>query len=154
MIRWRTILLGLLALFILIQFIRPAPNKSTAVFSNDLEKTVNVPENVQSILKNACYDCHSNNTRYPWYAGVQPVGWLLANHIRNGKEKLNFNEFGSYPVRRQVSKLNGIANSIKHGSMPLSTYTMMHKEARLSAGEKALVIDWALRTKDSLRAKN
>jgi hypothetical protein len=154
MIRWRTILLGLLALFILIQFIRPAPNKSTAGFSNDLEKTVNVPENVQSILKNACYDCHSNNTRYPWYAGVQPVGWLLANHIRNGKEKLNFNEFGSYPVRRQVSKLNGIANSIKHGSMPLSIYTMMHKEARLSAGEKALVIDWALRTKDSLRAKN
>jgi hypothetical protein len=154
MIRWRTILLGLLALFILIQFIRPAPNKSTAVFSRDIEKTVSVPGNVQGILKKTCYDCHSNNTRYPWYAAVQPVGWLLANHIRNGKEKLNFNEFGSYPVRRQISKLNGIANSIKHGSMPLSTYTMMHKEARLSAGEKALVIDWALRTKDSLRAKN
>jgi Haem-binding domain len=149
--RFKKILLGLLIVLILIQFIQPTQNKSREILSTDLTKTINVPENVQSILKTACYDCHSNNTRYPWYSRLQPFGWLLARHIKNGKVELNFSEFDSYSLRRQVSKLNEITNSTKDGTMPLGSYTMIHPKARLSGNEKELLIDWATRTKDSLR---
>jgi hypothetical protein len=150
----KKILLGLLVVFIIIQFMQPVRNKSDQVLPTDLTKTVHVPENIHGILLSACYDCHSNNTNYPWYSRVQPFGWMLANHIRKGKAELNFSDFGSYSKRRQISKMNGIANSVKEGSMPLSSYTMMHKEAGLSKDEKALLIDWAIKTKDSLRSNN
>jgi hypothetical protein len=149
--RTKKILLGLLVVLILIQFIQPSRNKGSEMLSTDLAKTINVSGNVQSILKTACYDCHSNNTNYPWYSRIQPLGWLLARHIRKGKAELNFSEFSSYPLRRQITKLNGIANSIKDGTMPLSSYKMIHQNARLSKEDKALLIEWTTRTKDSLR---
>jgi hypothetical protein len=108
---------------VLIQFIQPAQNKSSELLSTDMIKTFIVHQNVQSILKAACYDCHSNNTNYPWYSYIQPFGWVLANHIKEGKVELNFSEFGSYTQRRQASKLKGIENRIKDESMPLSSYT-------------------------------
>jgi hypothetical protein len=150
----KKILLALVVVFIIIQFIQPAQNKSEQVLPTDLTKTFHVPENVHAMLLSACYDCHSNNTNYPWYSKIQPFGWMLANHISKGKAEVNFSDFGIYSKRRQVSKMNGIANSVKEGSMPLSSYTMMHKEARLSQDEKALLIDWAIKTKDSLRSNN
>lgn len=146
----KKILLGLLIGLIIIQFIQPIRNKSSMISSTDLTKTMHVPENVQGILKIACYDCHSNSTNYPWYSKVQPFGWLLAKHIRDGKTEINFNEFGSYSLRRQISKLNGIAKSIEKETMPLSSYKLLHKNARLSEVDKALLIDWATRTKESL----
>jgi len=146
----KKIMLGLLIILILIQFIQPIRNNGSMISSTDLTKTMHVPENVQSILKIACYDCHSNNTNYPWYSRVQPFGWLLAKHIRNGKTEINFNEFGSYSLRRQISKLSGIAKSIEKETMPLSSYKLLHKNARLSEEDKTLLIGWATRTKDSL----
>lgn len=148
----KKIVLGLLVVFIVIQFIQPARNKSDQVLPTDLTRTLNVPQNIQSILQSSCYDCHSNNTQYPWYSSVQPFGWMLANHISEGKAELNFSDFGSYSKRRQISKMNGIANSLREGSMPLSSYTMMHKKARLPDNETALLIDWAIKMKDSLRS--
>lgn len=149
----KKILLGLLVVVVVIQFIQPTRNESNEeLSSNDLSKTLVIPGNVQSILMTACYDCHSNNTNYPWYSRIQPFGWLLAKHINEGKAELNFSEFGLYSSRRQISKLNGIANSIKDGSMPLSSYTMLHKNARLSEGDKSSLIEWAERIKDSLRS--
>jgi hypothetical protein len=150
MSRFKKISLGLLAIFAVIQFIQPAANKSSKQLPTDITRATGIPETVHSSLKKACYDCHSNNTVYPWYSKIQPFGWMLARHIKNGKEELNFNEFGSYSIRRQISKLNGIANSIKDGTMPLGSYTMLHKNARLTDEEKALLVDWAVKTKDSL----
>ncbi|TKK66289.1 cytochrome C [Ilyomonas limi] len=149
----KKVLLPLLAVFILIQFIQPAHNKSTQIMSTDITKIYNVPDNVQIALKNACYDCHSNNTSYPWYSNMQPMAWLMANHIKNGKAELNFSEFGLYTTRRQKSKLKSIASQINDGEMPLSSYMLMHKNANLSKDEKALIINWAMKTKDSLSAK-
>jgi len=149
----KKILLGLLIIFIGIQFIRPVKNRSEQALSTDLSRTVNVPGKVHTILKTACYDCHSNNTNYPWYSNVQPIAWFLANHIRKGKAELNFSEFGSYSLRRQISKMNGIAKSIEKGVMPLRSYTMLHKNARLTKEDKDILIDWALTTKDSLSLK-
>ena len=133
-----------------IQFIRPARNTNDQILASDITNVVHVPDNVILILQKTCYDCHSNNTNYPWYSRTQPFGWLLAKHIKNGKAELNFNEFGLYSIRRQISKLNGIGNSVKDGTMPLNSYTMIHKNALLSKEDKALLIDWAARTKDSL----
>ena len=147
---FKKIFLGLLIVLAIIQFIQPVRNKSNGMLSTDITKTISIPENVHDVLKIACYDCHSNNTSYPWYSRIQPFGWLLAKHIKEGKAELNFNEFGSYSPRRQISKLNGIANSIKDNTMPLGSYTLLHKNARPSKEDKVLIIDWATRTKDSL----
>jgi hypothetical protein len=142
----KKILLPLFAILVLLQLIRPAKNKSNAPTPGDISHVTAVPADVQAILQKACYDCHSNNTRYPWYVNIQPVGLYLAHHIEEGKDELNFNEFGAYSAKRQRSKLKGIAEQIKEGAMPLSSYTLLHKAARLTAAEQAAVIKWVATT--------
>ena len=146
---------GLAVLIVLtgIQFIQPARNENGQALPTDISETIFIPRIVKSVLQTACYNCHSNNTNYPWYANIQPMGWLLASHIKDGKAELNFNEFGSYSQRRQQSKLKSIASQVKDDEMPLVSYTMLHKNARLTKEQKALIIDWALNAKDSLEQK-
>ncbi len=153
MSRFKKILLSILVVFIAIQFLQPGRNINGRVLATDISNVVSLSDSVQVILKNACYDCHSNNTDYPWYVNIQPIGWLMAKHIREGKEVLNFSEFGSYSSRRKLSKLAGIANSIKDENMPLSSYKLMHKNARLSKVEKTIIINWVQHLKDSLTEK-
>ena len=146
----KKILLVLLVVIIAVQFIQPARNTNDRVLSTGISKVVLIPKNVDSILKVACYDCHSNHTNYPWYSYVQPVGWILHNHITNGKKQLNFSQFGSYPTRRQQSKLKAIADQVKDAEMPLKSYTFIHKNARLSGAEKTILINWARNASDNL----
>lgn len=146
----KKILIGFVIVVIAIQFIQPARNKNGQVMPTDISKTVSVPENVLVVFKTACYDCHSNNTRYPWYVNIQPVGWVLAHHVKEGKEELNFSEFGTYSARRQISKLKSIENSVSDGSMPLGSYTIIHRNAQLTKKERSLIINWARLTNDSL----
>jgi len=149
--KWlKKILLILLITFLVIQFIQPARNKNQPLLATDITKIFDVPDTVLSVFKIACYDCHSNNTNYPWYSRIQPFGWLLANHIKNGKAKINFSEFGSYRLRRQNSKLKNIEGSIKDGSMPLWSYILIHHAAKLSKKGKRIIIDWVEKTRDSL----
>jgi hypothetical protein len=140
-------------LFIALQFIRPVHNKSSQVLTTDISKVATIPDTVLKMLKNTCYDCHSNNTDYPWYSNIQPMGWLMAYHIKKAKNQLNFSDFGSYSQRRQLSKLDGIANSIKDNIMPLKSYKIMHKPAQLGTNEKILLINWAQQLQDSLLVK-
>jgi hypothetical protein len=140
--------------FITIQLLRPVKNDSNHIQDSIISKIVSTPDSVMYVLKNTCFDCHSNNTIYPWYSNVQPIGWLIAQHIRKGREELNFSEFGSYSPRRQLSKLTGIANSISDGIMPLSSYKLMHKNSILSTYEKEQLIKWAQQARDSLSVKN
>ncbi len=146
----KKIVLGLLTGFVAIQFIQPAQNKSDVILPIALEKKYTVPGNVLAILQNSCYDCHSNNTRYPWYATIQPGAWWMASHIRKGKANLNFSEFGAYSIRRQQSKLQAILNSIRDKTMPLRPYTFLHKSARLSVEDKTVLLGWIKNIKDSL----
>ena len=136
--------------FVLIQFIQPARNESGQVLDTDISKTVAVPESVQGILARSCFDCHSNNTHYPWYTYIQPGGWFMAYHVRNGKDKLNFSEFGAYSKRRQGSKLESIGKQIEDDAMPLRSYRWLHRSARLSQPEKDAVIQWTKAARDSL----
>jgi hypothetical protein len=154
MSRTKKILLGILGVFIVIQFIQPARNNDGQVLPTNISKLYDFPQNIQAVLKTACYDCHSNQTNYPWYTYLQPVGWMLSRHIKEGKAALNFSEFGSYSERRRASKLKAIGNSIHDGTMPLSSYTLIHKNARLSQDDKALIIGWAQKIKDSLASQN
>lgn len=151
---WKKIGLTLVVATIIIQFIQPARNNSGQVLSVDIENRFFIPPKVQNLLINSCYDCHSNNTNYPWYANIQPIGWLLSNHIKNGKKELNFSEFGFYSTRRQQSKLKAIADQLTDDAMPLYSYIWLHKNAKLSKENKGLIIDWANRTKDSIELEN
>lgn len=146
--------LGLFTAFVAIQFIQPARNKSNTILPTDIEKIVTVPVNVSGILKTSCYDCHSNNTRYPWYSFIQPGAWLMASHIKNGKAMLNFSQFGELSNRKQQSKLQGIINQVKDGEMPITSYKIIHRNAVLTPEQKTILINWAASAKDSLSLKN
>ncbi len=139
----RKIIIGVVAVLVLIQFIRPGRNNSTEITDNDLSKRYAVPENVLPILKESCYDCHSNNTRYPWYANVQPVGWWLQSHVNEGKKELNFSEIGTYSEKRSKHKFEEIEEMVKEGEMPLKSYLLIHKNAALTTEQAKLVTDWA-----------
>lgn len=148
--RVKQILFALLILFIVIQFVQPARNQSGQVLQTDISKIYNIPNDVYALLKNTCFDCHSNNTSYPWYSNIQPIGWILTKDIKDGKAKLNFSEFGSISPRRQMSKLQNVENRIKDGTMPLPVYQFMHPGARLTEEEKRLLIEWIQNTKDMI----
>jgi exonuclease VII small subunit len=133
----------LLVILVALQLYRPARNISTATPDTDIVTAYAVPQNVAEILHRACYDCHSNNTNYPWYSNIQPLGIWLADHIDEGKDELNFSEFGSFKARRKLKKTREIVDELEEGAMPLESYTLIHKEAVLTAAEKQLIIEWA-----------
>lgn len=142
----------LLLAFIVIQFIRPEKNKAEGISNNDISKIYAVPENVQVILKTSCYDCHSNNTVYPWYAEIQPVAWWLDDHIKDGKKDLNFSEFAGYAARRQYRKLEEVTEMTEEGKMPLDSYLWIHKNAKLDDGQKQTLANWVNTVRDTMKA--
>ncbi len=150
----KKIVLATCLVFLALQFFQPAHNKSGQVLSTDFETIYMVAPKVRSILQNACYDCHSNNTKYPWYSNIQPLAWMMAKHIKQGKEKLNFSDFGSNTTRKQISKLKEMANQIKDEEMPISSYKMMHKAADLSKEQQTVLSKWLDETADSLSRIN
>jgi hypothetical protein len=149
----KKILLVIAVVFAFIQFFRPDRNIDSQASSSDISAVVSVTDPVKVILQNACYDCHSNNTRYPWYVNIQPAAWWMAGHISEAKGDLNFSEFGGYSQRTQVSKLDGVTAVVEEDIMPLRSYKMMHKNARLNSDEKNLLIDWARQSTDIISAK-
>jgi hypothetical protein len=149
----KKILLVLLVAFIAIQFFHPAKNINTAAAANDISKVFSVPDSVHSILKTSCYDCHSNNTYYPWYAAIQPAAWWLQDHVDEGKKEVNFNEFANYSPRRQFKKFEEIKEQIKEEEMPLFSYTLIHRNAKLSKTQSATLTAWATEQQDSMKAK-
>lgn len=149
----KKILTVIVIAFVAIQFFRPDRNIDSKASSSDISGVFSMPDSVKVILQNACYDCHSNNTRYPWYINIQPAGWWMSGHIAEAKDNLNFSEFGGYTQRKQISKLEGVAGVIEKDIMPLRSYKMMHKSARLSSDKKNLLINWAQRSADSITAK-
>lgn len=150
----KKVLLFLLAALVVIQFFRPAKNTASGpeAYAKDISKVHAVPADVQLILQKACNDCHSNNTNYPWYSNIQPVAWWLKDHIDEGKRELNFSEFAGYSLRRQYHKLEEVEEQVKEGEMPLSSYTIIHKDAKLTDTEKQALYNWVNAIRDSMRA--
>lgn len=146
----KVIIAALAIVFVIIQFIRPARNQNRQVSGQSLAFLYHPSDSVVKILQAACLDCHSDNTHYPWYTNVQPLGWFLNRHIREGKDELNFDEFGAYSTRRQKSKLRSIKDQIVEQAMPLKSYELMHPESRLSSIQKQTLIHWLDKQIDSL----
>jgi hypothetical protein len=146
----KKIVFGLILVLIAVQFVPVSYNQSETVLDSDFLKTYQVPEQIENILKTSCYDCHSNNTNYPWYGKIQPGAWFMENHIQEGKSELNFNEWANYSDRRKKSKLKSIISQIKNDKMPIFSYTLIHRNAKLSEKEKITITEWLLKLQDSL----
>jgi len=127
--------------FIVIQFFQPEKNISE-ITQNHIFKQEQLPENVQQTLKNACMDCHSNNTDYPWYNKIAPVSWMLNKHVTEGKKELNFSEWGEMDAYDKIGALEDIRQEIEQKTMPLKEYAALHKEAKLTDEKMAALIAW------------
>lgn len=146
-------LLALLVILVLFQlFPKPAKNNSTPFSSLDISRKYPLPTDVARILKSSCYDCHSNNTVYPWYSNVQPVAMWLGNHIEDGKREINFSEFLAAPVARQYKKMADLKEQVEENEMPLWSYSLIHTYAKLSAVQKEVLINWSAQVRDSIKA--
>lgn len=138
----RIFLIGFV-LFLLMQIYQPARNSDGGqVLPIHITKMYDVPVDVQEIFQTSCYDCHSNNTNYPWYSYLQPVRTLMEWDIKNGKKNLNLSEFGNYSKRKQENKLKSVNKMIVKGEMPLPIYTLMHRDAILTADQKETISNW------------
>ena len=140
-----------LVAFVGIQFIPTERNQSDFVPKTDFLLANNTPETISNLLMESCYDCHSNNTKYPWYNRIQPIAWFLEDHIIEGKKELNFSEWAAYSDRRKNSKLNSIISQIEDDEMPLYSYTLIHRDAVYSDSEKEMVIEYMRDLKDKLK---
>jgi hypothetical protein len=149
----RRLLMLLLIVFIVIQFFRPKKNISEGPQPHNIATAYPVPEDVKAILAKACNDCHSNNTRYPWYNNIQPVAWWLNNHVQDGKKELNYDEFTTYRPRKQYARLEQTKKLVDKGEMPLDSYTWIHKDAILTDQEKQALYSWVETSKAAMEAK-
>ena len=138
----KKIALGIIGLLIVIQFIPQEKNLSDDQLF-DISKKYEIPADVQDILKNACNDCHTNKSTYPWYSHIQPVGFWLNHHINDGKRHLNFDEFLTYDAKKKDHKMEELIESQTEGWMPMESYTLIHKEAKLTSEEKNAIIAYA-----------
>lgn len=139
----KTAFLVFAGIMVLIQFIPSGKkNISTTAQPNSMENTIQVPPNILSDLKNGCYDCHSNNTIYPWYSNIQPAAWWLNSHIVEGKEHLNFDEFATLDEEGRSEMLEEIGEVIEEHEMPLSSYTLLHPKARFSEKNRLIITSW------------
>lgn len=143
----KKILLALLLVFVAMQFYRPEKNLSPGNHSAVFLTETNPPEDVGTVLQQTCYDCHSNNTKYPWYNNVAPLSYWLADHVNHGKEHLNFSEWASYSIKEKDHKLEELIEEVEEGVMPLKEYTWTHQEAELSEEQRSAIIEWSKRTK-------
>jgi Haem-binding domain len=137
--------LGVLIIIILVvmQFIQPTKNRSGEIITDqDISKVYAIPQGLHQTFVTKCYDCHSNNTNYPWYINIQPIGWWLAAHVHDGKEHLNFSEFKNYPADRAEHKLEELAEVTRDKSMPIKAYTMFHEQSKLTAEDEKAIFDW------------
>jgi len=146
----RKILLIIIIILVVIQFIRPARNISTTPSPHDISTEYTVPDSIKNIMAVACNDCHTNNTRYPWYANIQPVGWWLQNHVNEGKRHLNYSEFTSLEKKKQYKKMDETAHEVKEGDMPLNSYLWIHHDAELTQAQKDMIVNWAQQLSDKI----
>ena len=139
----KIILAALLLIFAGAQFVRPARVNPPAVAGHSLEENAQLSPEAAEVLRRSCMDCHSNKTVWPWYSNVAPVSWMLADHVREGRDHLNFSEWTSYDRRETLGLLNAICKTAKGGVMPLNSYTLIHRDAALKPGDVSTLCLWS-----------
>jgi hypothetical protein len=147
LIRWALILF--LIVFIGIQFVRPdRTNPASPATASLRAKT---PPDVKAILDRSCRDCHSNDTRWPWYTNIAPASWLVAADVHNGRDHFNFSEWTSYQTDDQDKFLGAMCNLTQRGRMPLPQYLLIHRDAKLTAAEVKAICTWSDKMRDTLQ---
>ena len=126
-------------LLIGIQFIRPDRTNPSV----DPTEALQAPEEVAAILRRSCYDCHSNETKWPWYSAVAPMSWSIASHVREGRKALNFSRYRTIDPKIKAKRLNRMIKTTRNGMMPLPSYLWLHKDAKLSPEDKQTIETWA-----------
>jgi hypothetical protein len=135
--------LGFLALLVILQFFQPEQNSTPDNPELDMLSLVSPPEAAAKLIRKACYDCHSNQTNYPWYSRVSPVSWYLNKHIVKGKEDLNFSVYGHLDKADKIGLLADFCDVLDAGTMPLQSYTLLHEDARLTREERDMLCQWS-----------
>ena len=133
------VLLGFGALLVLIQLVRPSQTNPPST------GTIQAPAEVITLLERACYDCHSNETKWPWYSQVAPVSWLVSRDVNDARKHLNFSEWENYEAGRKLKKLEELVEEVGEGEMPLAIYVPLHPEAKLTAADRSVLVEWAKR---------
>jgi len=151
---FRKIIVGFVIVVAGLQFIpKKLDNRGKLDTAAAIDVVYPVPDSVMVILKSSCYDCHSNATAYPWYASIQPLSMWINHHVNEGKGELNFSEFGNYRIAKQFHKLHEIEEQVEEGEMPLSSYTLIHRKAKLSDSQKNLIFNWSKQLQDTLKSR-
>lgn len=135
-------LYSLLGIVLLIQIYPSKRPEVTVMNPNDLIKNTKTPEHIASMLRSTCYDCHSNETIYPWYANIAPIKWLLYDHINEGREELNFSNWNTLSKADMAEALDDISSAIEEQEMPLESYPITHPDAKLSETDREALIEW------------
>lgn len=138
----KRILIIILLILVVIQFVPALPDDYVPQSGQSFTEVYDVPQDVGMILKTACYDCHSHQSKWPWYSKVAPVSFWIGHHVEEGREHLDFSQWGTYSEKKADHKLEEIIEEVKEGEMPLESYTWVHGEARLSADQRSLLIDY------------
>lgn len=150
-LKW--ILLGFAGALLVLQFVRPEKNISMEPTSIAITQHYPVPQTIQSLFQRSCNDCHTNNTVYPWYTEIQPLGWWLNKHIRDGKKGVNFDEYAGYRLMKQYHRFNDIIEQVQEDKMPLPSYLIIHRYAKLTVEEKNDLVQWCRAMRDSMKAR-
>ncbi len=126
-----------------VQFVRPARSNPPEVAGRGIEANARLTPEVESVLRRSCMDCHSNRTEWPWYSHVAPASWLVVDHVNHGRSHLNFSEWSRYDREEAGGMLKAICKEAQGGTMPMPSYTLLHRDARLSGEEVKMLCDWA-----------
>ena len=146
----KKIFLGIVLLLLIIQLKSVDKTNPPIIQGQDFFSNVMAPIEIKTTIKNACYDCHSHESKYPWYFNVAPISWWTKAHINGARENLNFSVWSTYNAKKRNHKLEEIADEIKDKKMPLKSYTWVHQEAKLNTKERETLIRFftALSEKD------
>jgi hypothetical protein len=148
----KRILLGLVIVFAGMQLFRPDQTNPPIDAAQSIQAAATVPPRVDAVLRRACFDCHSSETRWPWDSGLAPMAWGVADHVNEGRAEFNFSTWGTYPARKRVGLLEKICNEVREGKMPLKQYLWLHRDATLSEADWKAVCDWSTEEADRLAA--
>lgn len=151
----KKIFIILLVIIVMAQFFGPIKNEGKLSSIDAFLAETNPPENVKLILKETCYDCHSDVTSYPWYNNITPVNYWLASHVNDGKKHFNVSNWVGSSVKRKDHKFQELIEMVEEKEMPINSYTWTHTEATLTDAQIKSIVDWAklVRIKYSLEQK-
>jgi hypothetical protein len=149
-LKW--LLIIFVVLLILAQAIRPSMTNASVDPTRTIESRTQITPEVAAILHRSCSDCHTTNTRWPWYSQIAPVSWYLASDVSDGRRHFNLSDWANYDTKRALTKLDEMCEEVQHGAMPPKPYLFIHSDAKLSDNDKKMICDWATAERERIQS--